>query len=267
MISNDLKNELKKKFNLTDSIINSSKHYNIPKFVVHSKSIKYNKYKYYNIYKTQVVSLKNYLNDKTLELNNLSKTKYLGYKRENIYKLLTKIQREKIDLLINRAYHRINDNIRKYNKGLIILKDQKESKLDFLPLVHKQEIIEHVMNKAEKYLPLINKKYDFMRYKNTINEPKINEDEKFTKQYTWSHNFLEQKKLEDYKKIYKIKHINNEPSIKLVKYKNVKIQKDFDSPKRNKKYSSIPKNTTHSTINYSQVTNSENIPIEAKKNI
>ena len=163
MISNDLKNELKKKFNLTDSIINSSKHYNIPKFVIQTKSIKYNKHKYYNIYKTQVVSLKNYLNDKTLELNNLSKTKYLGYKRENIYKLLTTIQREKIDLLINRAYHRINNNIRKYNKGLIISKEQKESKLDFLPLVHKQEIIEHVMNKAEKYLPLINKKYDFMR--------------------------------------------------------------------------------------------------------
>ena len=106
-----------------------------------------------------------------------------------------------------------------------------------------------------------------MRYKNTIKEPKINEDEKFSKQYAWSHNFLEQKKLEDYQKIYKIKHINNEPSTKLVKYKNVKIQKDFDSPKRNKKYSSIPKNTTHSTINYSQVSNSENIPIEAKKNI
>ena len=40
MFSNDLKNEMKKKFNLTESIINSSKHYKIPRFVFKAKSVK-----------------------------------------------------------------------------------------------------------------------------------------------------------------------------------------------------------------------------------
>ena len=49
MFSNDLKNVIKKKFNLTESIINSSKHYKIPRFVFKAKSVnppnKYNFFK------------------------------------------------------------------------------------------------------------------------------------------------------------------------------------------------------------------------------
>ena len=109
MFSNELKNEMKTKFNLSDSIINSSKHYQIPKFVFKSK-FEYSNNKY-NItkYKNRVVSLRNYLIDKSKELNNLSKTQYCEKKRENVNNILKKIQSDKVDFLINRAYNKIND--------------------------------------------------------------------------------------------------------------------------------------------------------------
>ena len=61
--------------------------------------------------------------------------------------ILKKIQSDKVDFLINRAYNKINDNIRIYNKKISLPRNQPEIKLGFLPLVQRQTIIDHVMNK------------------------------------------------------------------------------------------------------------------------
>ena len=88
----------------------------------------------------------------------------------------------------------------------------------------------------------------------------------------WSQNFIEQKKLLDYEKIYKIKYLNTERLTKNDKYKDQFVQKDFDSPKRSKHVFSISKKRNHTShqnnpsMNYSQASVSENKSIEAKNN-
>ena len=145
-------------------------------------------------------------------------------------------------------------------------------KLDYLPLVQKEIIINHVMNRTQKYLPLINKKYEFMKYGYKEVKQKNFDEEKKNKQINWSHNFIQQKKLEDFQKIYRIKYLNTEQSTTKDKFKDELTQKDFDYPKSNKKQTPISKNRTLSsiknnqTINSSQISNLENKSIEAKNN-
>ena len=187
MFSNDLKNVIKKKFNLTESIINSSKHYKIPRFVFKAKSVKPpNKYNFFMNHK--IITLRKYLNEKSEEIKKLSKTQYFERKREKMTKLLSKIQRDKIELLINKAYE--NFNIREYNNSLSLSQRENKIRLDFLPLVQKQIIVDHVMTKTHKYLPLINKKYEFLKYGYKQVKQKDFDEEKKNRQMKWSCNFL-----------------------------------------------------------------------------
>lgn len=267
MFSNDLKNEIIEKFNLTESIINSSKHYKIPKFVFKLKGEKiYNK-NYFPVFKSRVISLNKYLNDKSKELNNLSKTQYFERKRENINNLLSKIQREKIDLLINRAYHKNNDNIREYNNSLSLPRRTNKIKLDFLPLVQRQTIINHLMNQTEKYLPFINNKYEFMKYGSKENKQKNFDEEKKNRQMSWSYNFIQQKKLEQYEKIYRIKYLNNDETEKKDKFKDEFIQKDLDNPKTERHIFSFITNKSkfQSPVKKNQTMNSSKTTFSAIK--
>ena len=273
MFSNDLKNVMKTKFNLSDSIINSSKHYKIPNFVFKSRSEKLHNKAYTPIFKNKVISLRSYLNDKSKELKNISKTQYFERKRERMNKMLNNIQIEKIDLLINRAYHKINDNIREYNKDLCLPRKENKLQLDYLPLVQRQKIIEYVMNQTKKYLPFINKKYEFMKYGNKEHKPKINDEEKKNRQLHWSRNFLEQKKLEEYRKIYKVKYLHSEERQNNIKFKDEFIQKDSGGIENDRYIYSIANNRNSAqssfkkspTLNNSMISFSENQSINPKK--
>lgn len=273
MFSNDLKNEMKKKFNLTDSIINSSKHYKIPNFVFKSKSEKLHNKAYTPLFKNKVISLRGFIKDKSTELKNISKTQYFERKRDNINKMLWNIQKEKIDLLINRAYHKINDNIREYNKNLCFPRRENKSQLDYLSLIQKQKIINHVMNKAHKYLPFINKKYEFIKYGNKKSNTNLKDEEMKNRQLYWSRNFLQQKKLEEYKKIYKIKYIHSEEINNNNKFKDEFIQKDSEGIENDRYVYSLANNKTstrnslkkNSIMNYSKISFTENLNINAKK--
>ena len=272
MFSNDLKNVIKKKFNLTESIINSSKHYKIPRFVFKAKSVKPpNKYNFYMNHK--IITLRKYLNEKSEEIKKLSKTQYFERKREKMTKLLSKIQRDKIDLLINKAYENFNDNIREYNNSLSLSQRENKIRLDFLPLVQKQIIVDHVMTKTHKYLPLINKKYEFLKYGYKQVKQKDFDEEKKNRQMKWSCNFLERKKLEDYYKIYKIKYLDSEEEqVQNTKYKDEFIQKDFEYSKNNSQIKTISKKrinnsiSNNPTINIFKTTNRENKVIKSKNN-
>ena len=272
MFSNDLKNVIKKKFNLTESIINSSKHYKIPRFVFKAKSVKPpNKYNFFMNHK--IITLRKYLNEKSEEIKKLSKTQYFERKREKMTKLLSKIQRDKIDLIINKAYENFNDNIREYNNSLSLSQRENKIRLDFLPLVQKQIIVDHVMTKTHKYLPLINKKYEFLKYGYKQVKQKDFDEEKKNRQMKWSCNFLELKKLEDYYKIYKIKYLDSEEEqVQNTKYKDEFIQKDFEYSKNNSQIKTISKNrinnsiSNNPTINIFKTTNRENKVIKSKNN-
>ena len=277
MFSNDLKNEMKKKFNLTDSILNSSRHYKIPNFIFKSKSEKLHNKSYTPVFKNKVISLRGFINDKSNELKNISKTQYYEKKREKINKILTDIQKEKIDLLINSAYHKINDNIREYNKNLCLPRRENKVQLDYLPLIQKEKIIDHAMNQVQKYLPFINKKYEYMKYGNKEHFTKLKDEEKKNRQLNWSRNFLEQKKLEEYKKIYKVKYLHSEEisnnNNNNNKFKDEFIQKDSDGTENERYIYSIVNSKTgtqssfrkNPTMNCSRNSFIENHAINAKR--
>jgi hypothetical protein len=273
MFSNDLKNEMKKKFNLTDSILNSSRHYKIPNFIFKSKSEKLHNKSYTPVFKNKVISLRGFINDKSNELKNISKTQYYEKKRAKINKILTDIQKEKIDLLINSAYHKINDNIREYNKNLCLPRRENKVQLDYLPLIQKEKIIDHAMNQVQKYLPFINKKYEFIKYGNKKSNTNLKDEEMKNRQLYWSRNFLQQKKLEEYKKIYKIKYIHSEEINNNNKFKDEFIQKDSEGIENDRYVYSLANNKTstrnslkkNSIMNYSKISFTENLNINAKK--
>lgn len=249
MFSNDYKYEMIKKFNLTESVINSPKHYKIPNFVFKTKNEINNQCQYHHptnsLFKLQLKTYPYLLIDKSSNLNKCAKTNYSENKKKNIFKLLTNVQREKIDLLINRAYHKINNEIREYNKSVSIPKKKVKFKLQSMPYITKELIIDHVMGQVQKYLPDRNRNktstfYDYDDYSK----------DKLYKQFIWSHNFMEEKKMDEYKKRYRIKYIDGKNKIvenKLIKEKH---KRDKDLPNifkiKTEMFFSSQKNKTYS---------------------
>ena len=235
MFSNDYKTEVIKKFNLTESLINSSKHYKIPKFVFKTRNGINDQCQYHHptnyLFKLQVQSQPTLLLDKSSQLNKLLKSQYSENKKKKIYNLMTKIQREKIDLLINRAYEQINSNIRNYNKSVSYPKRNERLKLQPIPLITKELIIDHVMGQVEKYLPYQNKNMKTNSLEdNERDDTNDNHKEKLDKQFIWSHNFMEEKKFDDYRKRYRIKFLDTENKVKINKLKKNKTIKDKSLP-------------------------------------
>ena len=235
MFSNDYKTEMIKKFNLTKSIINSSRHYKIPKFVFKTRNEINDQCQYHHptnyLFKLQAQSQPTLLLDKSSQLNKLLKSQYSENKKKKIYNLMSKIQREKIDLLINRAYEQINNNIRKYNKSVSYPKRKERLKLQPLPLITKELIIDHVMRQVEKYLPYQNKNIKTNPLEdNERDDNNDNHKEKLDKQFIWSHNFMEEKKFDDYRKRYRIKFLDTENKVKINKLKKNKTIKDKSLP-------------------------------------
>ena len=257
MFSNVYKNEMMKKFNLTESLINSSKHYKIPQFVYKERNSIDNQCQYHHpsnsLFTFQLQSHPELLIEKPVQFNKYFKTHYSEEKKKNILNLLSKVQREKIDLLINRAFHQINNNIRKYNKSVSYPKKKQKLKLQSIPLIRKEYIIDHVMGQVQKYLPYQNKKVNNSLEDDEINEKNNDKNKiKLNKQFIWSHNFMEEKKLEDYKKKYRIKYIDTDTEYKSNnnnKLKKGKIIKDRNIPNiikiRTNMFFSFPKNKSY----------------------
>ena len=78
MFSNLYKNEMIKKFNLSESLVNSSKHYKIPKFVFKSRNNINNQCQYHHppnsLFKLQLKSHPELLLDQASRLNKFYKT-------------------------------------------------------------------------------------------------------------------------------------------------------------------------------------------------
>lgn len=227
MFSKVYRKEMIKRFNLTESIINSPVHYRIPNFVFKNKNDENNQCQFHHpsnsIFKLQLQSHPELLLDKSSSLNKYTRTNYSEKKRKKIYNLMTKVQREKIDYLINKAYQKINNNIREYNKSISSPKSNKKLILKKTPLVTKEFIIDHVMSQVEKYLPNIKNR------NNNSELPDNNESNNNlskTKHIIWSHNFMEEKKNEEYQKNYRIKYIDTETNF----LKKEKIIKDKTIP-------------------------------------
>jgi hypothetical protein len=80
MFSNAYKKQAIKRFNLPESIINSSIHYKIPKFVFQSKNEVNNQCEFHHpsdsLFKLQIKTHPDLLLDKSSHVNKITKTQY-----------------------------------------------------------------------------------------------------------------------------------------------------------------------------------------------
>lgn len=220
MLSKEFQDLIIQKYNLTESVINRPKHYKIPEFV--------NRTKRDTIQLTKEIFP---LEPGVLDLPK-RKTYYSQMKEKHIYELLTKVERDKIEVLINKAYDQINNNIRKYNE---CIGHRKNIKLKYLPLVTKELIKDDILTKVNRYLT----------------KGKNPEDARFNKEFEWSKNLLAIKRDNEYKKMYRIKYINLSPSEQENRFKKSKIKRDFTIP-RIVKLKKVEFNRREQLINSSQ---------------
>lgn len=99
-------------------------------------------------------------------------------------------QKKKVDLLIDKAYERYNNNIRTYNFNTIYKNERKVC--DYLPKITKQRITEEIINKSNKLFPV----HYYSLQKNTIGEALMRRKER-------------EKKLNQYKQMYRIKYLTD----------------------------------------------------------
>ena len=161
---------------------------------------------HYNPHKTSTDS--NYIYNNLL-IKNIKNRNYISEYSKQKYKnkisLLKKLQREKIDILINNVFDKINYNIRDYN-----YKDTNKNLIKLKPIsnVLRESIKDDLIY---KYNNILGNKNPFPK-----SQPKVN------KELLWSKKILEQKKLLNYRRIYSIKYIklNNKSKFKIQNTKN-----------------------------------------------
>lgn len=200
MFSKDFQNKVEQKYNLSHSLITKPIHYKIPDFVYKTKRDTINLMKDRLEFDSDLLNLPK------------SKTFYTIRKEKNIYESLNRIERDKIDILINRAYDQINHNIRKYNE---CIDHEKDLKLKYLPMITKETIKDEILGKVDRYLSKDNK--------NT------KENRRFDKEFIWSRNLMAVKRENEYKKMYRIKYIDVE-SEQGRKYGKSNFKRDFTIP-------------------------------------
>ena len=221
MISKELRRKIFLKFDIEESNINRPIHYKIP------DNTGKNTYLIYNTLDEQR------LNNKISKIS-ANKTYYEIKTEKNIRQIKNNIKRSKIDFLFNKTYDKIFNKIN-INSNYLIKKRNIEEMSSFSKekmkndLENKNIFINH---------SLFKKKY----YRN-------NDNYFFNKQYNWSKTLLEQKKIKNYKKIYKIKYIDTLPSINKKIYENHKYQRDKTIPKIIKLNSSINKSKKRKILN------------------
>ena len=161
----------------------------------------------------------NYANK--VNAKNFSLSKYA--KNKNKITLIKKLQRNKIDIFINKIFDKNNNYIRDYNYK----NSNKElPKIKQLTSGTKEIIKDDILVKYNNYL----------RNKNAY----IKSPLKYNKEYIWSQKILEEKRLKEYRRIYSLKHLKGEDKFTLENWKNsLKIVKNIieEKKKRNKTFS------------------------------
>lgn len=150
-------------------------------------------------------------------------------------------QKKKVDLLIDKAYERYNNNIRTYNFNTIYKNERKVC--DYLPKITKQRITEEIINKSNKLFPV----HYYSVQRNTIGEALMRRKEK-------------EKKLNQYKQLYRIKYITDREDFNtpIIAYKDKEISTQVYSVDLSKTtstlFSKINKNNKRSRQNINEIT-------------
>lgn len=181
----DLETKILKKYNIPLSSINRPIHYRIPEFYLtkNNTCLSFDKQSSSNLKQKNILSSPILYRTITKE------------REKNTLIRKQKIQKAKIDLLISETYDKINNKIRLKNE--YFPKINSESNLHFISKYLKEKYKNNLMSNKVLIHPLSPQKKDCY----------------LNKQYLWSSKFLEYIKMEKYKKIYRIKHINIHCSI------------------------------------------------------
>ena len=176
----DLENKILKKYNIPLSYINRPVHFRIPEYYLTNNNtcLSFDKKSYSNMKQSLVTSLPN-----SISFKNITKER-----EKKILLRKQKIEKSKIDLLIFDTYDKINNKIRLQDEYIPI----KNSKMQLISKYFKEKLEKNLMTQKVVTNPLNIKKNNHLK-----------------KQYSWSQKFLEYIKMEEYKKLYRIKHINN----------------------------------------------------------
>jgi len=203
MISKELQKQIYQRYNIEESLINRPIHYSIPK----------------NIGVHPYLILNNLKENYFKKLVSKAKTKltYSRNKERIINKTISNIQRNKVDLLFNKTYDKINNKLRIYIKNINSLAPKK--RLEKLSDFTKEKYIDDITNKRNFYNDLFNK-----------NKKRIQDYYFFDKQNTWSNNYLEQKQINNYKNLYTIKYMDTLPFFQKKIYNDHKCEKDETIP-------------------------------------
>ena len=150
-------------------------------------------------------------------------------------------QKKKVDLLIDKAYERYNNNIRTYNFNTIYKNERKVC--DYLPRITKQRITEEIINKSNKLFPV----HYYSAQKNTIGEALMRRKER-------------EKKLNQYKQMYRIKYLTDKDDLNspIIPYTDKEISTQVYSVDLSKTtstlFSKINKKNKRSKQNINEVT-------------
>lgn len=200
MISKELRKQIYQRYNIEQSLINRPIHYSIP------KSIETHPYLIVN----------NPKEDYFKKIISKAKTKltFSRNKEKIINKTKSNIQRNKVDILFNKTYDKINNKLRIYTKN-VIPKKRLETLSDFT----KEKYIDDIANKSNFYKDLFNK-----------NKKRIQDNYFFDKQSNWSNIYLEQKQINKYKNLYTIRYMDTLPFFPKNFYYRHKYEKDETIP-------------------------------------
>ena len=211
------KKKLSNNFLLVQSLINFPIHYQPKKFSQDPNDN--NKYILMNSFPN--ILDKNSFKPKQEMHGSLSQ--YAIKKNKNRISIIKKLQREKIDILLNNVMDKANYNIRDYNYK----NSNKElPKIKQLTSGTKEIIKDDILVKYN----------NFLRHKNAF----IKSPLKYNKEYIWSQKILEEKRLKEYRRIYSLKHLKGEDKFTFENWKNsLKIVKNIieEKKKRNKTFS------------------------------
>lgn len=200
MISKDLRKQIYQRYNVEELLINRPIHYSIPKSI--------------GIHPYLIVN--NPKEDYFKKIISKAKTKltFSRNKEKIINKAKSNIQRNKVDILFNKTYDKINNNLRLYTKN-IIPKKRLETLSDFT----KEIYIDDIASKSNFYNDLFNK-----------SKKRIQDNYFFDKQKNWSNKYLEQKQINKYKNLYTIRYIDTLPFFPKKIYYRHKYEKDGTIP-------------------------------------
>ena len=201
MISKELRKLIIKRYNIEESLVNRPIHYRVPEniglnpffFCYNSKD---------SIFRRLIIKV------------TVDNKKYARNKEKTIIKMKNNIKRNKVDLLFNKTYDKINNNFRIHFANSL-----PKKRLETLSIFSKEKIKDEITKNCNFYNKLLHK---------TIQRNKDNYN--LEKQYTWSNTLLEQKDFNKYKNFYTIKYIDTVPFFPRKIFYNHKFKKDGSIP-------------------------------------